>query len=121
MCRGDPHAHRAAPRFAGARHGGGSGAADDLTDSTVFVVFGIITESVPKLIAVVGYWPAMFILMAIMLLASTGTGAGFAPESLCGCVGGVGLLVFTIWEMVLLSWYRREFAREAEAARSIAW
>jgi len=72
-----------------------------------------------------GYVASMGLMMLTMLFAVMLTtvggvaSAGFAVIGMVGCVAGVGLLVFAIWGVVLLVWYRHELTREAEVAQQV--
>jgi len=55
-------------------------------------------------------------LLAVLVATPRGPGA-FGPAALLACPSAIGILVFAIWSLVLLIWFRREFSDAAAMAR----
>ena len=69
-------------------------------------------------ILVVGLLMLVVLVVTMAGGAAAGGAAGLGPLAAIGCVVGLGGLVFGIWALVLIVWYRREAVRAARHARS---
>ncbi len=78
-------------------------------------------------VVMIGYAVGLgLVIMATIIIAASAMGAagtgggmgGLGAGGVCACIGGLDIIVFGIWALVLIIWFRREMAGAAAAARS---